>query len=420
MAHIFDLIDQLESENKEVRLQAEAELFELGEAALPLLHTAFKRRGNPIYLYLHTRISQEADAHGKNRDQQLCKQVEENRQPSAHETSPSETPLKPTDEDPTDPSVFPSESQSSVSLTPEQRKVIEEYFRTKYEHALAHFEMGNYENCLALIDSILIVEPAINIRPQLVRLRLKCKDTIIRKRFLHLSIDTDRPYYRYGQTAILTLQIVNLSKDVVSIDSTASRVSNGTSAASSFMSICMTEHDFLGNSISEPFEKPIEFPERIVLAPGESWKREIPFETGFGMPDRGTFRTFHFSFVSNFVKVSGKEHVFYRRLSFPQATVRILPLNFDPRLEANPLQSLMDALQQGNMKDLFHTSIIMPDDRKQQAIDVLVKCLEESSPEVKRVIMVCLGHITGKNFGVSEARWLRWWTEQKNTQSREK
>lgn len=422
MALIFDLIDQLESENREVRLQAEAELLELGEVALPLLHTAIKRRGNSVYLYLHTKISQEAEARGKERLQVSYDQTEENHQPPANETSPSEEPPQPAEKGVADSSVFPSESQCSIPLTPEQRKVVEEYFKMKFEHAIALFEMGDYENCLALIDAILIVEPSISIRPQLVRLRLRCKDMIINKRFLHLSFHTDRPYYQYGQTAILNVQIRNLSREVISIDRTEQRMSNDSAVrssrnlppASSFMSICMTDHDFLGNSISEPFERPIEFPERLVLAPGESWKMEIPFDTAFGLPDRGTYRTFRFNIVSSFVKVTGREHAFYRRLSFPQTTVRVLPLEFDARLEANPLQSMIDALQQGNMRDLFHSAIIMPDDRKQQAIDILVKSLEESSPEAKRVVMVCLGHITGRNLGVSEARWLKWWTEQKN------
>lgn len=348
---IFDLIDQLESDQPEEQEQAFAKLRQIGLPVIPFLVERLKSKG--IYLDL------------------ACQIIRNQKSDVLTVPSGKELPL------------------------------IEKYYYGKYLQVVQLFRQKKYQAAIGLINAVLLLEPRVSFRDTFKQLKIRSKEQLLQQKVLKATLSTPKELYERGDRIKIRLSLENLTLSPVEI------FLGKMNLAVLYMTIA--EYGPLGdfNSLSRMEE--IKLPTgNINLDPGKIWETTFVVDTARDNPQSINYATYTLKVEIRPIKLKSAAGETIRKITTPRLTLKIFPPEIEPVLK-NPLSALGKALDGGIPIDIFLCTLLVPKQDYEKELTLLMPALEKSDESTKKVIMNCLKHITGLPFEINEQVWLDWW-----------
>ncbi|MFH1230897.1 MAG: hypothetical protein V1709_05305 [Planctomycetota bacterium] len=324
--------------------------------------------------------------------------------------------------------MFTTHLHNNNNLPPETA-FVEKYFYGKYLQALKLFEQENYELAKELVTAILAIEKNLSFFNQLLMLRIQCEEMIIQRGLLKATlIPTPKEglplcLYEIGDHIKLTLRLENVSLLPLEI----------VFGEDNFimMQVNLNQYDPFGNFNNQVLteEIPIKI-KSVKLNPNEKKELELVLDTSRDNPNSGCYRTYNLyteirpeTIKSETLEKKIGTNETIRKILSPSIMLRVFPPDVKPVLN-NPIEKLETALKGGIPLDIFLCSLLVPESKQTQAIELLIKALE--SPPIKTldeikissqvwdlVIMNSLKHITNLPFEINKTTWLDWFKQKK-------
>jgi hypothetical protein len=76
------------------------------------------------------------------------------------------------------------------------------------------------------------------------------------------------------------------------------------------------------------------------------------------------------------------------------------------------------AVNSGMPNDLFLASLLVPDEHRWEAAQMLMEALNRATPEGKQVVINCLRHLTGERLPMNVTAWESWWQQMKKRRAK--
>ncbi|MFH0888429.1 MAG: hypothetical protein V1871_04405 [Planctomycetota bacterium] len=317
----------------------------------------------------------------------------------------------------------------NINSLPPETALVEKYFYGKYLQSLKLFDQENYESAKELATAILTIERKLSFSNQLKLLKIQCEEMIIQRGLLKATLipipkeGLPSCLYEIGDRIKLTLKLENVSLLPLEIIFGRDNFI--------MLQVNLNQYDPFGNFNNKVLTE--EFPVKInsvKLNPNEKKEFELVLDTLRDNPNSACYRTYTLYTEIRPETIKGETlekkigmNETIRKISSPSIMLRIFPPDVKPALN-NPIEKLETALQGGIPLDIFLCSLLVPESKQTQAIELLIKALEsppiktleeiKMSPEVwDLVIMNSLKHVTNLPFEINKTTWLEWFKRKK-------
>jgi hypothetical protein len=273
----------------------------------------------------------------------------------------------------------------------------------KLEEARALHESGSYPRALAILDAILVLEPDIDFKPEVVALAEKVKAGLYQSSVLSASFHLDRDACVAGETVRGSIRLGNPGKETVVIPLHEDGMNIG------LLRIERRAYSPRGTWARTQEDGVLTLPEEIRLGPGE--KHDLPFlvDTRNMELEAGGYGSIR---IAGRVRppsvIRGEENV-GRLVEIPPVVISILPEGKLDLAEGSA-EKLRKTIQQGgDPLDLFLLSFLAARGGLWETNRVLVGSLNDASPARAEAAMKALSLLNGKQLSLEKAQWHIWW-----------
>jgi hypothetical protein len=165
-----------------------------------------------------------------------------------------------------------------------------------------------------------------------------------------------------------------------------------------------------GSTNGASFRQVAYLEEDIVLFPGERWSRRQPFEVVADPVAVEREYAVSASLLAALIEADGVLQAAHA-VDFEPASFFIYPRGYE-QLADDPLAALARALELAEAQFDPHIAVaarLVGRREARAAVDLLVSALPQADPRRRFAIMTSLRSITGRDFALSEPRWMAWW-----------
>lgn len=290
---------------------------------------------------------------------------------------------------------------------------VEAFFRDRYEEMVRDFEARRYESALRKASAILELWPGFPLAPSVRDYKVRAKDALVARDYLHGSTRLDRAACAAGERVTVTFTLRNVHSGPVVIrfgDHGASAWhARGLPAAS--VSFRYAEHDYLGGMRSDAWSDPIPGPEGdIRLEPGEAWEKDFVFDTGARSPLKAVRRTYDIGALLRPASVTAGLDVLHRPLRCEPARLTVFPVGYTI-LSSRPGEALVEALEREAGINLFLAAHFVPAGGYGEALATLRGAVDDAydDPRMVRAVLTALRVLTGLPVPGDPRAFRRWW-----------
>jgi hypothetical protein len=317
--------------------------------------------------------------------------------------------------------VLLADAQKSVTMTEEEMKTVDKFFRAKFEEAKSYCEARKYDAALKLIDAILILHPEVSFRQEVVSLRVKCEEGMIQQSVVRSYILVPKSVCEVGERVEFRIRVDNLSGDEVRIFSGGQ------------------ERSILGRLEREVYEYALDGTSRISRAPvvvrntadivlrrGEGWEKSYFIDTeGLGSFE-GKFRRYILRGVLRPAEMEFGGERFSRDLPLEPVTIDVLPEGC-ARYARSPVEVIRDSVmhltqhsdetarsESEGQTMLFYASFYVPAESLDEVVGLIIGSLDKLSSLAARTAMGVLTNLTAEAHGFEVEEWKKWWARKVN------
>jgi hypothetical protein len=319
--------------------------------------------------------------------------------------------------------VLLADSQKSVTMTEEEMKAVDKFFRGKFEEAKSYFETHNYETALKLIDSILALRPDAEaaFRQEAVSLRVKCNEGIVQQRVVKSYILVPKKVCEIEEEVEFKIRIDNLTENDVHIfnrglensifgrleEEVCEYALDGTSRVSRAPVVMRNDSD-------------------IILRKGEGWEKNYFIDTKKLGTFEGKFRRYTLRGVLRPAEMECRGERFSRYLPLEPVTIDILPKGC-ARYAQSSVQVIRDSVMRLTQRSdetarsesegqtmLFYASFYVPAESLDEIVGLIIGSLDKLTASVARTAMGVLTNLTSEAHGFEVEAWKKWWARKAN------
>jgi len=301
---------------------------------------------------------------------------------------------------------------------------VDKFLSDKFLAAQHMFDGGRFEQCKALVEGILAVEPSCTLRADLKNLKLLCEQRITESTIARPTLTTRDSAYRAQDRIDLAFQLEDVTTGPVDLDFTGSLMSTAKlpKNAQNFIlaDVTITDYTAYGDMRSWNRRLTFDLKANASLSPGKPWIYHAGLDLSPDPPTK-MYRTYKIEAeVRPYMVRTAEGDTHGRKITFPPLTFGVFPVEDDLEVvRAHALERLslaFDAIE-GNKKvganDVFLVCMLMPEADKSKAVDLLMHALghPRASDVDKQLFISCLRQLTHLPLDSSEETWLQYWHE---------
>lgn len=308
-------------------------------------------------------------------------------------------------------------SDSAFVLAARPEPVDDEVWRQDLERIDALIAEEREDEAIEAVAAVLEREPPASVRGALQSASAYArKQRFHRRHPLFLELTFDRERYAFGETAQVTLALVNLGSETLSIPHAhrswfeAATLQSG-EASSLTVQWKADDADGRGSewSAEASFDVPIE--RDLVLEPGarESITTTLRLDA---VPDVVMRRVVVSAILRPVALISGSSDRRYDPLLFPEATARVFRAEDAPLL-VDGLERLQDALlgeAPPQPRSIFVLAMGLPLADLRAGLDLLARSAPSLDAERRKPVVAALRRLSGRALADDPVRYLDWWT----------
>ncbi|MCI0343799.1 MAG: hypothetical protein L0216_22060 [Planctomycetales bacterium] len=286
------------------------------------------------------------------------------------------------------------------------------YLARKWEEAKVQFARGNDEKVVAMANALLVLEPELPWKDEVVSLRLRAKDRMVARDVVEAAILCDSPRATVGDVIRLRVRIAARTEDPLSWVLAPEGESPGARA-----SLTVTIREWGAGRVESlaTARLPIEgLPESATLKKGEAIEGTVAVPTVAYAPLRVTARTYEFEGVVRPASLAAGTRAVFRPIVLDPVRVEVLPRGWE-RLAGDPVAALREAVREERPVRLLLAAALVPDGVRGEAAEALFDALgspferEATAPAV----MAALRRLTGEALPDDRAAWLALWSRRR-------
>jgi hypothetical protein len=317
--------------------------------------------------------------------------------------------------------VLLADSQKTVTMTEEEMKAVDKFFRAKFEEAKSYCEARKYDAALKLTDSILTLRPdaEANFRQEVVSLRVKCEEGIIQQSVVRSYILVPKSVCEVSERVEFKIRVDNLSEGEV-------RIFSGGRERSIFGRLEREVYEYALDGTSRISRAPVVMRNTadIVLRKGEGWEKSYFIETeGLGSFE-GKFRRYILRGVLRPAEMECGGERFSRDLPLGAVTIDVLPEGC-ARYARSPVEVIRDSVMHLTQRSdetarsesegqtmLFYASFYVPAESLDEVVGLIIGSLDKLSAPAARTAMGVLTNLTAEAYGFEVEAWKKWWARK--------
>lgn len=244
------------------------------------------------------------------------------------------------------------------------------------------------------------------------------KQRFHRRHPLFLELAFDRERYTFGDTAVVTMTLVNLGSETLTMPREhrswfeAATLQSG---ESSTLTVQWKADDADGRgsewSAEASFDVPLDHD--LVLAPGARETIETTLQQE-AMPDVVMRRVVVSAILRPVALISSSSDRRYDPLQFPEASARVFRAN-DAHLLVDGLDQLRDALggeAPPQPASIFVLAMGLPEADLHAGLDLMARAAPSLDDRRRRPVVAALRRLSGKLLADDPVRYLDWWTTE--------
>jgi hypothetical protein len=293
-----------------------------------------------------------------------------------------------------------------------------EYLRRKFDEAKRMFDKGAYKQASELARAILIMEPSLEFRNEVVQLISRADEQFIQANFLQVTLEIDNTVYETGADVELRVRIANVSDNTIEL-----KAVSDAKAGFGRLSKCVESYGMNGDAAREIAPLPVELGEDIKLEPKKAWVKRLIIPTGYLGAKEPVFRRIIIdgSIRPGSILIAGRETG--RIFNFKSVAFSLVPKGYG-LLAAQPLLKVREALQDlaqtggvGKLENdsalrVFLGSCLIEESGREEAIDIILKYLPKADGAEARTLMASLRRLSGVNLPFNADAWQEWYLKR--------
>jgi len=284
------------------------------------------------------------------------------------------------------------------------RTETDRYVKAKLRDAHAAAKRGNYQRGYDITNALLILEPQSMYVEDIRKVRKYCDNWITQTSLVRSRLMPAAPGGAVGGRHEFTLRMENVFKQAVRI-----LYDPGTPEKPSrpvvVVEITCRKLDVHGGETIAMRSVEVHVEHEIPIAMGAQWEHVFSIEVDDFPADTEDVRIYTIGAWTQPMKLDYGIGTVTKRLLFEPAVFKAVPQKHDHLLE-NPLKSLELTLAAGTVNEAFIAAMLISEEQKPLAVELLVKELERAEKAEGRVVLAqILTTLTGHQLGLDVKRW---------------
>lgn len=349
----FAILDDPSSSELSVS-KAFQQILAMGKPALPLIQKQFKQTQNPRYLYLIQKLNAVNDDLKTN--------------------------------------------TSTYIRQNEQAKL--EYFQQRLQDAHRLLNDGQIKPANDLAQAILVLEPNLPFRKEVLELIKVCKEAEIQQEIISGIMESPVQFYSPDKDIQIRLGFHNHKQIPIAL---VAGNQNGI-----VLDVIEQEFAYNGEYRERSFNFTYNLSDTMILPIGIQWLPMITIPVHKSSTD--SYHRFTITAYIPRIRVEVEKKTLYPNIQFPKLKVHSLPSRWHFVIR-DPVLSARQALAKQNDIILFYSSFFWNEQQKKQIIPALIAQWPGNTLAMKRTLPTVLKLTTGQHF-LSKIEWQNWWTSQ--------
>jgi hypothetical protein len=307
------------------------------------------------------------------------------------------------------------------SLTQEERKTVNKFFRLKNKEAEAALKKGDFITARRILQALIVLgTDDLKLRAQIEDLERLVRKEETRANVIDARIVVDKPVFSGVSSIKVFVRLINRSDDTVYIFHKREKIGVGTNCGT--VSVLYTAYRADGSiAWAERGNLSFKKSEPLALKKNQMWEKELLLE----VPElsKNELVTYIYTLTGSVVLevLRGDKDVYTLTLDMGRLSFKVVPPGAE-KYALDPLNSLTDAVKRAAAKPLeseteetiraiFFSPFFLSESQKGEAVAILVSWLAQLREDFANASMAALSYLTNLPYGKDRARWVNWWKD---------
>ncbi len=307
------------------------------------------------------------------------------------------------------------DAPDSIPIASAAANPVESYFLGRFQQAREAYRQGRFDRAIQLVDAILVLEPALPFRQDVLDLREELHRRELLAGKLLPIVRPHHPYVTWGEPVVLDFFLQNVGDGDFAF-AAASEDPDGNAQRTTIRVLAeMVQYDLAGSTHSSRLQLSTGIERDVRIHPDERWSGTLEFNPVSEMRPGFVVARIRIESALQIVHVLEGGPIHASGIPFLPVTVTVLHPDYRSAAK-DPVGAFFAGIEAGKRREVFLASFLVPRGQLKLVIDRIVDLLPRTPPEMLDVLHAILVRWTEERSNPRSSEfWRQWWAARRES-----